>query len=50
MFLVEVGIDLGLIFTRHFQFASANEAGDQLGTGELLGRVCAVCHGVRDPF
>jgi hypothetical protein len=24
----KVGIDLGLLFTRHFHFAAANEAGD----------------------
>jgi len=50
VFLVEVGIDLGLVFTGHFQFARANEAGDQLGTAELLGRAWAMRHGVRDPF
>src|SRR5215470_1238216 len=33
--LVEVGVDLGLVFTRDFQFAGAHHTGDQLGTSDL---------------
>ena len=33
--LIEVGVDLGLGFTRDFQFTGAHHTGDQLGTSDL---------------
>ena len=33
--LIEVGVDLGLVFTRHFQFTGAHHSGDQLRASDL---------------